>query len=89
MGFPNLGKYAQIEKDIRKVGADRLKSFMLSKGCRIKNFDRDMKVIRYCLQHGPVATASVFHMASSYPSMLVYKYGKFAKELIEIMENEK
>lgn len=89
MGYPNLAKYAQIEKDIRKVGAENLKSFIASKGIRIKNFDRDMKVIRYTLQHGPAASACVFHMSNSYPSMLLYKYGRFARELAELMEKEK
>lgn len=89
MGYPNLAKYAQIEKDIRRVGTENLKLFIASKGVRIKNFERDMKVIRYTLQHGPTASACVFHMSNSYPSMLLYKYGRFAKELVEIMEKEK
>ena len=86
MGYPNLAKYVQFEQAFRKVGEYNLKSYILSKGHNIRKFDRNMKIIRYCLQHGPTAASKVFHVAESYPSMILYKYGRYAEELAKIID---
>ena len=89
MGYPNLKKYVEFEKAFRKVGEDRLKAYIMSKGHKINKFDRNMKMIRYTLQHGPVAASKVFHVSETSPSAILYKYGKYAEELAEIIEKEK
>lgn len=86
MGYPNLAKYVQFEQAFRKVGEYNLKSYILSKGHNIRKFDRNMKIIRYCLQHGPTAASKVFHVTESYPSMILYKYGRYAEELAKIID---
>lgn len=88
MSYPNLMKYAKFEKAIRKVGDERLKAYVASKGHKINKFERNMQVIRYTLQHGTHAASTVFHMSSSYPSQLIYLYGNLAIELLENIEKE-
>lgn len=89
MGYPNLLKYVEFETAIKKVGVDRLKSFIISKGHRADKLDRNFRIIKYTMQHGPSAASKVFHVASSYPSNLLYLYGRYAKELSEIIDMEK
>jgi hypothetical protein len=88
MSYPNLKKYVEFERAIKKVGEYRLRLYILSKGHRIDKFDRNMKMIRYTLQHGPVAASKVFHVSETCPSSILYKYGKYAEELAEIIEKE-
>ena len=89
MGYPNLAKYVQFEQAFRKVGEYNLKSYILSKGHNIRKYERNMKIIRYCLQHGPSAAGQVFHVSASYPSHILYAYGRYAMELAEIIDKEK
>ena len=89
MGYPNLRKYADFERAIRKVGEGNLMAYVASKGHRVNKFQRNMKIIYYTMQHGPCAASKVFHIAESYPSSILYRYGRYAEELSEIMENER
>lgn len=89
MSFPNLSKYADFEKAIKKVGYFNLMQYVKSKGHRIDKFDRNMKMIRYTLQHGPYSAGKIFHVAENYPSHIIYLYGRYAEELAEKMEKEK
>ena len=89
MSFPNLRKYADFEKAIKKVGYYNLMIYVKSKGHKVDKFDRNMKMIRYALQHGPYATGKIFHVSETYPSKILYLYGRYAEELAEEMEKEK
>ena len=89
MGYPNLSKYAEFEIAIRKVGEQRLKAYLVSKGHKADKFDRNMQIIRYTLQHGTHAASKIFHLSSSYPSTITYLYGRLAVELAEIMDKDK
>ena len=89
MGYPNLKKYVEFEKAIKKVGEDRLKAYILSKCHKISKFERNMKIIVYTIQHGPTAASKVFHVTESYPSMILYKYGRYAEELAKIIDRER
>lgn len=88
MSFPNLKKYADFERAFKKVGTERLKAYVASKGHRINKFDRNMKMIYYTLQHGPYAAGKIFHVADNYPSQIIYLYGRYAEELAEQMGKE-
>lgn len=89
MSYPNLLKYVEFEKAIRYVGEDRLKAYASLKGHRVNLFDRNMKIIRYTLQHGTHAASKAFHLSGSYPSTILYKYGRLAMELAKKIEKEK
>ena len=89
MGMANIKRYQLIEKAIRKAGVENIKTYMLKNGHRIDKFDRDIAIIKYCLQHGPTATSKIFHLSLSYPSYIVRRYYKFALETIEEMEKER
>lgn len=88
MSLVNIEKYRDFEKAIKKVGEGRLKAYVLEKGHKIDKFDRNMNMIRYTLQHGPYAASKVFKVASSYPCHMLYTYGRYAEEIVEIMEKK-
>lgn len=89
MGYPNLKKYVEFEKAIKKVGYFNLMDYVKSKGHRVDKFERNMKIIVYTIQHGPTAASKVFHVTESYPSMILYKYGRYAEELAKIIDRER
>lgn len=89
MGTANIKRYQLIEKAIRKAGVENIKTYMLKSGHRVDKFDRDIAIIKYCLQHGPTATAKLYRLSLPYPSYIVRRYYKFALETIEEMEKER
>lgn len=82
MGTINVERYKQIEKLIREAGIDELKIYLHKNGHRLNNFERNINIIKYCMQHGPLAASKVYHVAVGYPTKLSQMYGQAAEEII-------
>lgn len=89
MGTANLEKYRRIENLIRKVGVRNLNQFLIKEGHKPQNLERNMRILRYCFQHGPIAAAKLYHISQSYPTQIIKCYEDAAKRLLARMEMEK
>ena len=71
--------YASIVKNINSCGLTKLKMYCTTKPYPVRNFDRDLEIIKYVLKYGPTAAENKYGVSTN---GLLSRYNNYALEAV-------
>ena len=75
-----IDAYKSAAKAINSVGIQKLKTFCEGKAHPVKNFDRDIEIVKHMLKYGPTSCVTRFDVSKQRAIQILRKYEKYAKE---------
>lgn len=76
--------YQRIARNINKCGLKRLREYCTNKNCRVKNFDRDLEIVKMALRYGTSAPVCKYNLSRQRIDEIMRNYEKYALTAMEL-----
>lgn len=77
-GHRKYEKYGEILETLNRCGISKLREYVTSKKNPVKNFDRDIEIIRYIFRGKGALVPTHFNMSRQYANQLLFRYYDYA-----------
>lgn len=71
-------KYSEILETLNRCGISKLRKYVTSKKYPVKNFDRDIEIIRYIFKGNAPLIPTHFNLSRQYANALLFRYYDYA-----------
>ena len=87
--MPNLNsrEYIETAKLINSVGLSKLKLYCTTKKYPVRDFDRDIAILRQTIKYGPTSAVTKFGISRQCAHQIMQKYKQFALECAKMEES--
>ena len=83
MGITDTDRSLRIIRNINKCGISRLRKYCTTKPHPVKNFDRDLAILKHALRYGTTYTAHKFSITTQHADSILVKYERYALACIQ------